>query len=342
MSDPLDSKPDNVEIPLDAETPADLSPRNISIPAPPDAEGERLDLYLVSQFRDASRSSIQRAITGGDLTVNGRPVKPSHRLSAGDEIRGVIPESPPIEAVPENIPLNVVYEDAEVIVVNKPAGMVTHPGAGVSTGTLANALVYHLTAQSHNPPKRGGVTRPGIVHRLDVGTSGLVVVAKTDRAHLRLAEQFEARTISKRYLALAYGTVQLESGVIEAPIGRDPKNRVRMAVVPEGRPAITLYRVNQRFDGFTLLDLEIKTGRTHQIRVHLAHLKHPVVGDAAYGAGRSNSVKNPRTRAAIAKLSRPFLHASRLRFTHPSEDRVMEFEAPLPEELTAFLAGLAS
>jgi 23S rRNA pseudouridine1911/1915/1917 synthase len=340
LNEPLDSKKADDGLAPEAEIIPDLSPRSISIPTPPDAEGQRLDLFLVSQFKDASRSSIQRAIAGGNVTVNHRSVKPSHRLTAGDLIAGEIPEAPPIEAVPENLPLDILYEDAEIIVVNKPAGMVTHPGAGVSSGTLANALVYHLTARSEDLPKRGGVSRPGIVHRLDVGTSGLVVAAKTDRAHLRLAGQFESRTISKRYLALGYGSVQQDSGSIDAPIGRDPKNRVRMAVVASGRPALTLYRVAEHLDGFTLFDLEIKTGRTHQIRVHLAHLNHPVVGDPTYDAGRANSVKNPRVRSAIGKLHRPFLHAARLRFTHPSEDRVMDFEAPLPEELQGFLTDL--
>ncbi len=309
----------------------------LKLVVPTEAEGQRLDLFLASQFTDTSRSSIQRAIAGGDITVNTNTVKPSHRISAGEEIAGEIPAAPVIDAVPENIPLDIVYEDGEVIVVNKPAGMVTHPGAGVTSGTLANALVHHFNQISHQLPRRGGASRPGIVHRLDAGTSGLIVVAKTDRAHLHLAEQFESRTIIKKYTALVYGRVKDEAGRIEAPVGRDRRNRVKMAVTHDGRPALTLYRVFERFDGFTLLDVEIKTGRTHQIRVHLAHIKHPVVADPVYEAGRVKTVQNAQLRKAIAKLDRPFLHAARLGFQHPASGERMEFAAPLPPELQAFL-----
>ncbi|NOT61001.1 MAG: RluA family pseudouridine synthase, partial [Acidobacteria bacterium] len=181
---------------------------SLSLTVPSDAHDQRLDLYLVAQINTASRSAIQRAINNGSLTVNGQIKKPSHRLSTGEIIAGLVPHAPPIAAQPEAIPLDIVHEDDAVIVINKPAGMVTHPGAGVVSGTLANALVYHLQQQAHALPKRGGSSRPGIVHRLDVGTSGLIVVAKTDLAHLRLSEQFEARTVHKRYLALVYGALQ--------------------------------------------------------------------------------------------------------------------------------------
>jgi 23S rRNA pseudouridine1911/1915/1917 synthase len=309
----------------------------LSISVPIEAEDQRLDLFLASRFNETSRSAIQRAISGGDITVNGKTVKPSHRLKSGEEIAGEIPAAPVIDAVPEDIPLNIVYEDEEIIVVNKPAGMVTHPGAGASSGTLANGLVYYLNRIGHQPPRRGGTSRPGIVHRLDVGTSGLIVVAKTDRAHLNLAEQFEARSVTKNYIALAYGVLKEDSGKIEAAIGRDQRNRVKMAVTREGRQATTLFRVVERFDEFTLLDVEIKTGRTHQIRVHMAHIKHPVVGDSTYGAGRANSIKSAKLRAAVAKLDRPFLHAARLGFTHPVTGERMEFTTPLPGELRLFL-----
>ncbi|MGE0131377.1 MAG: RluA family pseudouridine synthase [Blastocatellales bacterium] len=312
----------------------------LSVPA--EAEGQRLDLFLASQFSGTSRSAIQRAISGGDITVNGKTVKPSHRVSAGEEIAGEIPAAPVIDAVPENIPLNIVYEDEEIIVVNKPAGMVTHPGAGVTSGTLANGLVYYFNQISHQPPRRGGSSRPGIVHRLDVGTSGLIVVAKTDRAHLNLAEQFESRAVMKSYTALVYGVVKEDSGKIEAPIGRDPRSRVKMAVLRDGRQALTLYRVVERFDEFTLLDIEIKTGRTHQIRVHLAHIKHPVVADSTYDAGRANSIKSAKLRAAVTKLGRPFLHAARLSFAHPVSGEKMEFAAPLPDDLRAFLGQVSA
>jgi 23S rRNA pseudouridine1911/1915/1917 synthase len=273
---------------------------------------------------------------------DGKTVKPSHRVRAGEEIVGEIPAAPVIDAVPEDIPLDIVYEDEEIIVVNKPAGMVTHPGAGAASGTLANGLVYYLNRIGRQPPRRGGASRPGIVHRLDVGTSGLIVVAKTDLAHLDLAEQFESRSVTKGYTALVYGLVKEDSGEIEAPIGRDPRNRVKMAVMRDGRQALTLYRVAERFDEFTQLDVEIKTGRTHQIRVHLAHIKHPVVADSTYGAGRANSIKSVSLRAAVARLDRPFLHAARLGFKRPATGEKMEFTAPLPPELRAFLELVSS
>jgi 23S rRNA pseudouridine1911/1915/1917 synthase len=318
----------------------DSPDRFLCVVVPADASEQRLDLFLVGQFRDSSRSAIQRAITSGAITINDKLVKPSHRLSAGETIAGEVPAAPPIEARPEAIPLDIVFEDDEMIVLNKPAGMVTHPGAGVVSGTLANALVHHLMQTGAAPPRRGGVSRPGIVHRLDAGTSGLLVAAKTDRAHLRLAEQFESRTVEKHYTALVYGTVNDAEGQIDAPIGRDPHSRVKMAVTPKGRPALSLYRVVERFEEFTLLDVEIKTGRTHQIRVHLAHRKHPVVADETYDAGRANSLRNARARAAIAALHRPFLHAARLTLAHPASGAPLEFTAPLPEELNVFLNRL--
>jgi len=332
--------------PLHPFTPSPLHPLTpapaLKITVPVEAENQRLDLFLTSRFSETSRSAIQRAISGGDITANGKTVKPSHRIKAGEEIVGEVPVTPVIDAVPEDIPLDIVYEDGEIIVVNKPAGMVTHPGAGATSGTLANGLVYYLNRIGRQPPRRGGASRPGIVHRLDVGTSGLIVVAKTDRAHLNLAEQFESRKVMKSYTALVYGVVKEDSGKIEAPIGRDPRNRVKMAVTPNGRQALTLYRVAERFDEFTLLDLEIKTGRTHQIRVHLAHIKHPIVADSTYEAGRVNSIKNAKLRAAVARLHRPFLHAARLGFAHPVSGEKMEFAAPPPSELRAFLKQVSA
>jgi 23S rRNA pseudouridine1911/1915/1917 synthase len=322
-----------------APSPRPAAPPSLPLPltVPVEAENQRLDLFLASRFSETSRSAIQRAISGGDITVHGKTVKPSHRLRAGEEIAGEIPAAPVIDAVPEDIPLDIVYEDEEIMVVNKPAGMVTHPGAGAASGTLANGLVYYLNRIGRQPPRRGGASRPGIVHRLDVGTSGLIVVAKTDRAHLNLAEQFESRSVMKDYTAMVYGAVKDDSGKIEAPIGRDPRNRVKMAVTRDGRQATTLYRVVERFDEFSLLDVEIKTGRTHQIRVHLAHIKHPVVADSTYGAGRANSIKSAKLRAEARRLDRPFLHAARLGFAHPATGERMEFTAPLPPELRAFL-----
>lgn len=312
----------------------------ITVIVPSEAAGTRLDTLLAAQITSTSRSQIRRAIESGHVTVNGQQVsKPAYDVSAGEEIQITLPATPPLAAKPEPIPLAIVYEDDQMMVVNKPAGMVTHPGAGVSSGTLANALVYHFNQTAQQLPRRGGTSRPGIVHRLDVGTSGLLVVAKTDQAHLHLAEQFQARTVRKFYTALVYGHVPDDEGRIEAPLGRDVRSRVKMAVARPGagRAALTLYRVVERYDQFTLLEVEIKTGRTHQIRVHLAHLKHPVVADATYDAGRANTIKNSQLRAAISKLERPFLHAARLGVVHPTSGQWLEFDAPLPGELQAFL-----
>ena len=306
-----------------------------------EATGTRLDTYLASQIATTSRSQVRRAIEFGKVLVNGQPItKPAYEVSAGEEIQITLPETAPLEAKPEAIPLNIIHEDDELIVVNKAAGMVTHPGAGIVSGTLANALVYHFQQQALQLPRRGGSSRPGIVHRLDVGTSGLIVVAKTDRAHLHLAEQFQSRKVRKIYSALVYGVVKADEGKIEAPIGRDPRHRVRMAIRPTGvgRDATTLYRVAERLDEFTLLDVEIKTGRTHQIRVHLAHINHPIIADPTYDAGKINTIKSARLRAAINRLDRPFLHAAYLSFTHPATGGTVEFSAPLPADLQAFLA----
>jgi 23S rRNA pseudouridine1911/1915/1917 synthase len=317
-------------------------PPTISLIVPPEHEGERIDSFLASHITHASRSQIRRAIENGDITVSDRQVKPSYNVRPGEEIQVLLPDSAPLEAAPEPIPLEIVHEDEEIIVINKPAGMVTHPGAGVKSGTLANALVHHFAQIAQQPPRRGGASRPGIVHRLDVGTSGLIVVAKTDRAHIYLAEQFESRSVFKSYQGLVYGNVKENSGVIDLPIGRDPRSRVKMAIRTrgDGRPALTIYRVLARFEEFTLLDVEIKTGRTHQIRVHLAHLKHPIVGDTTYSGGRAKTIKNDRVRAAIAKLGRPFLHAASLTFIHPGKEEKLQFNSPLPPELQSFLENL--
>lgn len=340
MANPLAQAPDVERERLPDDDDFVAAPPALALTVPLNADQQRLDLFLVEQVNTASRSAIQRAITNGEITVNTRLVKPSHRLTVGETIAGTIPQAPPIEAVPEPIPLNIVYEDDAIIVINKPAGMVTHPGAGTASGTLANALVYHLQQQDAALPRRGGISRPGIVHRLDVGTSGLIVVAKTDQAHLHLAGQFEARTVNKQYTALVYGRVEPAEGRIEAPIGRDPRSRVKMGVVKTGRPALTLFRVAERFEECSLLDVEIKTGRTHQIRVHLAYIKHPIVSDATYAAGRAQQLKHPKLRAAVSRLPRPFLHAASLCFDHPVTQQRMEFKATLPTDLET-LMGIA-
>jgi 23S rRNA pseudouridine1911/1915/1917 synthase len=301
----------------------------------PEDAGKRLDAFLAAGIPGWSRARLQRLIEDEDVLVNGAPSKAAYKLRGGDqiEVELVLPANESF--APENIPLKIIYEDEYLVVVDKPAGLVVHPAAGVHTGTLANALAYHFEQLS----QRGGTVRPGIVHRLDRDTSGLMVVAKTEEVHEKLADQFRAREVSKLYLALVHGVVQSDHGLIDQPIGRDPRNRTRMTVI-KGREALTLYRVKQRYDRFTLLQVELKTGRTHQIRVHLAWLKHPVVGDETYGGGRDNTVRKPEIRNAIKKLRRHFLHAEQLGFVHPKSGRQMRFSSPLPSELQQLLAVL--
>lgn len=304
-----------------------------------EAAGARLDTYLASQLTELSRTRIQRAIEDGDVLVNQRVAKPSYRLREGDKIEIDLPEPPPVELAAEPIPLNVAYEDADLVVVDKPAGMVVHPGAGIESGTLANALVYHFNLLSGV----AGRTRPGIVHRLDKDTSGLLVVAKNDLAHERLSDQFRERQVFKQYIALVYGRVPKERGEIEARIGRSTHNRTRMAVLrgDAGRAAHTIYQVARRFQELTLLDVQIKTGRTHQIRVHLAHIGHPVVGDSTYGGSRENSIGDVQARRVIQKLGRHFLHSGQLAFNHPRTGERLSFKSPLPDELSLLLSQLS-
>ena len=297
-------------------------------------EGTRLDAYLAARIDGWSRARLQRLIEAGDVLVNSKQVKVSYKVSAKDEIEVELTPPPSASFVAENIPIDIVYEDDHLIVVNKPAGLVVHPAAGVYSGTLANALAYHFQQLSN-----AGSIRPGIVHRLDKDTSGLLVAAKTEAAHEHLADQFRARKIFKSYVALVYGVMKDESGRIEQPIARDPGNRTRMAVVAGGRGALSLFKVRRRFDSFTLVDVELKTGRTHQIRVHLAWLKHPVVADELYSGGRENNL-DVRRRALIRRLNRQFLHAERLGFSHPATGEEMTFTAPLPEALNHLLEEL--
>ena len=296
--------------------------------------GERLDAYLASQIEGWSRARLQRLIENEDVLVNGKLSKASYKLRDGDEIEVDLVVPPADFFTPENIPLEIVYEDETLVVVDKPAGLVVHPAAGTPSGTLANALAYHF----QQLPGTG--VRPGIVHRLDRDTSGLLVVAKTEPALENLSDQFRDRTVFKSYVALVHGRVLSSSGKIDQPLARDPSNRTRMAVVRAGRNALTLYRVRQTFDRFTLLDVELKTGRTHQIRVHLAWMKHPVVGDETYGGGRDNTIRDPRLRARIRSLNRHFLHAEKLGFKHPKTGEFVKFESPLPPELEDLLTQI--
>jgi len=286
---------------------------------------ERLDRLVSAELDELSRSAVQRLIKEGLVTVNSAPAKASRRLEAGDLVLVHVPPPPSVEVRPEPIPLTVLYEDASIIVIDKPAGMVVHPAYGHTSGTLVNALLAHcsLLAQMSDPE------RAGIVHRLDKDTSGLIVVAKMEAIRLALQSQFKTREVQKTYLALVEGHPEPMEGVIRAAIGRDPKNRKRMAVLRGGREAITAYRVLELFGEHSLVQAEPKTGRTHQIRVHLAFIHHPVVGDQVYGYRKQR-----------LPLKRHFLHAQRIRFRHPQTGQSVEFHSDLPTELADLLAQL--
>ena len=299
----------------------------------PDDAGARLDAFLASAVPGLSRTRAHRAIEDGDALVNGVLAKPRYKVREGDRVELDLPAPPPTDVVPEPIPLTVVYEDDDVAVVDKPAGLVVHPGAGVASGTLANALVYRYG------PGAGPAWRPGIVHRLDKDTSGLLVVARTGQALAHLSEQFALRTVTKRYVALVHGRVAADEGTLDKPIGRHPQIRVRMAVARagRGRPAVTIYRVLERFAELTLLDVTILTGRTHQIRVHLADAGHPVVADETYGQGRSRGTRDAALRVRVDALGRQFLHAAFLAFDHPRTGQRLELSSPLPSPLAELL-----
>src|SRR5216683_7304258 len=298
--------------------------------------GERLDAYLAAQIDEWSRARLQRLIENEDVLVNGKTAKPSYKLRVHDEIEVELSVPGTVRFAPEDMPINIVYEDDVLLVVNKPAGLVVHPAAGIHSGTLANGLAYHF----QQLPSSAGALRPGIVHRLDRDTSGLLVIAKTEASLENLADQFRDRTVFKSYVALVHGRLEIDSGRIDQPIARDPSNRTRMAVVRGGRSSLSLYRTRRRYQRFTLLDVEIKTGRTHQIRVHLAWLKHPVVGDEVYNEGRDKTVVSVKARAAIRKLGRQFLHAEQLGFLHPKTATQMKFTAQPPDDLRHLLEVL--
>ncbi len=292
-----------------------------------DRAGLRLDLFLAGLLPDQSRSAIQRLVKEGHVTLPaGREARANTAVRAGEEIVVAIPPPAPSSVQPEAIPLVILYEDPDVAVVNKPAGMVVHPGAGHPSGTLVNALLHHVEDLSGV----GGEERPGIVHRLDRGTSGLLVVAKHDAAHRALAAQFEAREVEKQYFAMAWGEVH-GGRRIDVPVGRDPAHRQKMSTrSPRGRHAMTRVLAAEDLLGASLLHLAIDTGRTHQIRVHLSAIGHPVVGDPVYGGVRKHMAAHLRP---VTRLQRPFLHAAHLVFAHPSDGRRMEFDAPLPDDL---------
>jgi 23S rRNA pseudouridine1911/1915/1917 synthase len=310
-------------------------------------DGKRLDAYLAEKIEKWSRSRLKKLIDDGDVLVNENPAKASYKISENDLIEIELVEMPAETFEPEDIPLDIIYEDSSLAVINKPAGMVVHPGAGVSSGTLANAIAFKFKVQSskfkvqeyldEQSKIQNLKSKIGIVHRLDKDTSGLIVVAKNEEVHENLSEQFRSREVFKSYIALVHGEVEENTGKIDAPIAREKHNRTKMGVRAHGRNALSLWKVKKRFEKFTLLEVEIKTGRTHQIRVHLAYINHPVVGDETYNSGRDKTVHNLQIRQAIQNLNRFFLHAEKLSFTHPVSAERLRFTAPLPDELTEFL-----
>ncbi|ARP50181.1 MULTISPECIES: RluA family pseudouridine synthase [Caproicibacterium] len=288
--------------------------------------GLRLDKYLSQQGIGVTRSLAEKYIGQGCVTSNGKTLSKSFRVAAGEEVQAVIPDPQVLDVKPEAIPLHIVYEDNDLLVVNKPKGMVVHPAPGHYTGTLVNALLAYCgdTLSGIN-----GVIRPGIVHRIDKDTSGLLIVAKNDEAHKGLAEQIKVHSFTRIYEAVVHGVLNQDSDTVDAPIGRSPADRKKMAVVPDGRQAVTHYRVLARYRGFTHVRLKLETGRTHQIRVHMAYIGHPVAGDPVYGPKK-----------AVAGLQGQCLHARVIGFVHPRTGKYMEFTSPLPTYFTDFLKRL--
>ena len=306
-----------------------------SLTVPPEHEGSRLDIFIARSREDLSRAAVQRLIAEGHILVDGATARPSAKLRPGAVVSVAIPPAVAAAAEPEDIPLDIAYEDADLVVVNKPAGLVVHPGAGNPRGTLVNALLAHCDDLSGI----GGELRPGIVHRLDKDTSGLLVAAKNDRAHRGLAGQLKARAMRRQYWALAWGVPDPPAGEIDAPVGRHRVNRQKMAV-GTGRPAVTRYQVREGFRRCSLVACRLRTGRTHQIRAHLSHLGHPLLGDRVYGRSRSSQELPPDLQALIAALPGQALHARTLGFRHPRTDEPLTFSAPPPAPFRALLDWL--
>ncbi len=322
-----------------------MSSQRFEIAAGAEDKGARLDRFLADRIAELSRTRLKALILEGAVEVSGRTVRdPEYRVNAGDEIAVGVPEAEPAKPAGEKIPLDIVYEDKDVVVIDKPAGLVVHPAAGNRSGTLVNALIAHCGVSLSGI---GGEKRPGIVHRLDKDTSGLLVVAKNDAAHRSLSEQFadHGRTneLSRGYIAFAWGAPKPERGTIDAPIARDPRSRVKMAVRKGGKEAVTHYEVLEKYPGAdgkpvaSMIECELETGRTHQIRVHLAKAGHPLLGDSVYGAGfQSKSVLLPQqTQAKLKALNRQALHAFRLAFSHPRTGKLLSFKSKLPKDLAA-------
>jgi len=312
----------------------------IELTYPHEAEPERLDSFLARSIPDITRSAAARLIDTGNVTVNGQSQKASLKLKGGDAVRVVVPPPAPAEPQAQAIPIKVLFEDPDVVVINKAAGMVVHPGAGNPEGTLVNALLSHCSDLSGV----GGELRPGIVHRIDKDTSGTIVVAKSDRAHLSLAEQFKAHTIKRVYLALVYGSPKEDRGKVESVIGRHPVDRKRMSgKARHGKHAVTHWRVVARYPGITLMQMRLETGRTHQIRVHLSESGYPLLADDLYGGGaRLATVKDPVLKRLIKEMGRHALHAKTLGFLHPVTGTYLEFDTELPADMAAIIDYLES
>ena len=295
----------------------------ILLRASKESKNQRLDAFLASSLDGLTRSQATRLIESGEVAVNGRAVSKSYKLAGGEDIAVTLPEPEPVEAVPQDIPLDVVYEDADVIVVNKPSGMVVHPAPGHPDGTLVNALLYHCAGTLSGV---GGALRPGIVHRIDRDTSGLIIAAKNDAAHQYLSAQLADHTLARTYECIVVGALREDRGTVNAPIARHPTDRKRMAVVAGGREAVTHWEVIARYPGYTHVRCRLETGRTHQIRVHMAYIGHPILGDTVYGAKKE-----------VPGLTGQCLHAVGLRFLHPRTHEVVELSCPLPDEFTRML-----
>lgn len=291
-----------------------------------DMEGERLDAFLAEMMADLSRTAVKDLIGSGQVQVDGQVRKPSYRLKEGEQVLIHVPEARQVSIRPQNLPLEIVYQDQDIAVVNKPKGMVVHPAHGNWENTMVNALLYHIKDLSG----MNGELRPGIVHRLDKDTSGVMVVAKHDQAHRVLAEQIKEHTIKREYQALVHGVIKENLGTIEAPIGRSRTDRKKMAVTPDGKPAISRYRVLERYQNYTFIQVTLLTGRTHQIRVHFSYIKHPVVGDPVYGPAKQH-----------LGLDSQALHAVLLGFNHPRTGEYMEFSSPLPQVFQQALSKLS-
>ena len=295
----------------------------IRLRASEESKNQRLDAFLASSLDGLTRSQATRLIESGEVAVDGRAVSKSYKLAGGEDIAVTLPEPEPVETVPQDIPLDVVYEDADVIVVNKPSGMVVHPAPGHPDGTLVNALLYHCAGTLSGV---GGALRPGIVHRIDRDTSGLIIAAKNDAAHQYLSAQLADHTLARTYECIVVGALREDRGTVDAPIARHPTGRKRMAVVAGGREAVTHWEVIARYPGYTHVRCRLETGRTHQIRVHMAYIGHPILGDTVYGAKKE-----------VPGLTGQCLHAVGLRFLHPRTHEVVELSCPLPEEFTRML-----